>query len=46
MKFFRKFFRGIKEWWIWLTSRRVGAAINNGSSYEEVQAIFEEELKK
>lgn len=46
MKFFRKFFREIKEWWIWLTSRRVDEAINNGASYEEVQAIIEEELAR
>lgn len=46
MKFFRKFFRNIKEWWIWLTSRKVEDAINNGASYEEVQAIVKEELKK
>jgi hypothetical protein len=46
MKFFRKFFRGIKEWWVWLTSRRVGAAINNGSSYEEVCKIVEEEMAR
>jgi hypothetical protein len=46
MKFFRKFFRGIKEWWVWLTSRRVEEAINEGASYDEVCKIVEEELTK
>ena len=36
----------IKEWWIWLTSKKVGQAINNGASYEEVEAIVMEELTK
>lgn len=39
-------FKKIKEWWVWLTSKKVEDAINNGASYEEVQAIVKEELKK
>lgn len=42
----KKFFRKIKEWWIWLTSRRVGQAINDGASWEEVCRIVEEEMRK
>ena len=39
-------FKKIKEWWIWLTSKKVGQAINNGATYEEVEAIVQEELTK
>ena len=39
-------FRRIKEWWIWMFSRRVGEAINRGASYEEVYNIVQEELNK
>ena len=39
-------FKEIKEWWIWLFSKRVGQAINNGASYEEVEAIVVEELTR
>ena len=46
MKFFKKFFRGIKEWWVWLTSKKVGQAINDGATYDEVQAIVEEEMQR
>ncbi len=42
----KKFFRKIKEWWIWITSRRVGQAINDGASWEEVCRIVEEEMSK
>jgi hypothetical protein len=42
----KKFFRKIKEWWIWLTSRKVGQAINDGASWEEVCRIVEEEMRK
>ncbi|MEE0969607.1 MAG: hypothetical protein U0M06_09575 [Clostridia bacterium] len=41
-----KLFRKIKEWFIWLFSKRVGQAINEGASYDEVQAIVEEEMQK
>ena len=39
-------FRKIKEWWVWLTSKRVGQAINDGATYDEVQAIVEEEMQR
>ena len=39
-------FKNIKEWLIWLFSKKVGQAINNGASYEEVEAIVMEELTK
>ena len=39
-------FKKIKEWCIWLFSKKVGQAINEGASYDEVQAMIEEELKK
>lgn len=39
-------FKKIKEWWVWLTSKKVGQAINDGATYDEVMAIVEEELKK
>ena len=40
-------FKNIKEWWIWLTSKKVGQAINDESTtYEEVEAIVLEELTK
>ena len=39
-------FKKIKEWWIWLTSKKVGQAINNGATYEEVEAIVQEEMTK
>ena len=42
----KKFFSKIKEWFIWLTSKKVGQAINDGASYEEVNKIVEEELVK
>lgn len=36
----------IKEWFVWLVSRRVGEAINSGASYEEVLLIVREEAAK
>lgn len=36
----------IKEWFVWLFSRKVGEAINSGASYEEVCAIVREEVEK
>ena len=41
-----KFLRKIKEWWIWLFSRRVGEAINDGLPYEDVCRIVQEEMQK
>lgn len=39
-------FKKIKEWFIWMFSKKVGEAINEGASYEEVQAIVKEEMEK
>lgn len=39
-------FKKIKEWVIWLFSKKVGQAINEGASYEEVQAIVLEEMQR
>lgn len=39
-------FRKINEWWVWLFSKKVGQAINDGATYDEVMAIVEEELEK
>ena len=36
----------IKEMFIWLFSKRVGQAINEGASYEEVCKIVEEEMQR
>lgn len=42
----KKFFGKIKEWFIWLFSKRVEEAINNGATYDEVCAIVREEVAK
>lgn len=39
-------FKKIKEFWIWLTSKKVGQAINNGATYEEVCNIVQEEMQR
>ena len=39
-------FKKIKELWIWLFSKKVGQAINDGATYEEVCNIVQEEMKK
>lgn len=39
-------FKKIKELWIWLFSKKVGQAINDGATYEEVSNIVQEEMKK
>ena len=36
----------IKEWFVWLTSRRVLDAINAGCTYEEVCEVVKEEAAK
>jgi hypothetical protein len=43
---FKKFFRKIKEWFVWFSSKRVLDAINSGATYEEVEEIVEEEMSK
>lgn len=35
-------FKKIKEMFIWIFSRKVGEAINNGASYDEVEKIVKE----
>lgn len=42
----KKLIYKIKETFVWLVSRRVGEAINNGASYEEVLTIVREEAAK
>ena len=40
----KRFLRKIKELFVWITSKRVMVAINNGATYEEVCKIVEEEM--
>lgn len=40
----KKLIRKIKEWFVWLTSRKVMDAINNGATYEEVEMIVKQEV--
>lgn len=40
-----KILRKIKEFYIWLTSKQVLAAINDGASYDEVQQIVQKEAR-
>lgn len=42
----KKFLKWIKEWFIWLTSKRVAQAINDGASYEEVCEIVKQEMER
>ena len=37
-------FKKIKRWLIWLFSRRVQEAINNGADYDEVEKIVDDEI--
>ena len=46
MKLVKKICRWFKREFIWLTSQKVLDAINSGASYEEVEAIVEEEMKR
>ena len=39
-------FKKIKELWIWLFSKKVGQAIDDGATYEEINNIVQEEMKK
>lgn len=39
-------FKKIKEWFIWLFNKRVGQAINDGATYEDVCNIVQEEMSK
>lgn len=42
----KKLFKKVKEWFVWLSSERVGQAINDGATYDEVCKIVEEEMAK
>lgn len=42
----KKLWMKVKEWFVWLTSRRVLNAINAGCTYDEVVAIVNEEVAK
>ena len=39
-------FKKIKEMCVWLFSKKVGQAINDGATYEEVCKIVAEEMSK
>jgi hypothetical protein len=39
-------FKKIKEMFIWLFSKKVGQAINDGATYEEVCKIVQEEMAR
>lgn len=39
-------FKKIKEMFIWLFSKKVGQAINDGATYEEVSEIVKEEMQR
>lgn len=42
----KELWKKVKEWFVWLTSRRVGYAINAGCTYDEVLSIVNEEVAK
>ena len=42
----KKIFRKIREWFVWLTSKRVFDAINSNATYEEVCNIVKEEMSR
>lgn len=42
----RKIIQYIIEWFTWLTSPKVLEAINDGATYEQVEAVVEEELAR
>lgn len=42
----KKFFKKIRELFVWLTSKRVLDAINNGATYENVCNIVKEEVSR
>lgn len=41
----KKLWQKIKEWFVWLTSKRVMEAINSGATYEEVCEVVKEDMK-
>ena len=46
MKLVKKICRWFKREFVWMTSKKVLDAIDSGASYEEVEAIVEEEMKR
>jgi hypothetical protein len=42
----KRFFRWINEQIVWLTSKRVLQALNDGATYEELYKIVEEEMER
>lgn len=42
----KKFFKKIREWFVWLTSKRVLDAINSNATYEDVCNIVKEEMSR
>ncbi len=42
----KTFIKHIKEWFVWLTSKKVGEAINNGASYNEVKQMVNDIIEK
>ncbi len=40
-----KLWQKIKEWFVWLTSKRVMEAINSGATYEEVCEVVKEDMR-
>ena len=42
----KKLLRKLNEWFTGLTSDKVLEAINNGATYEQVEAIVEEEMRR
>ena len=43
---FKRILRTMKEAWVWMTSKKVLDAINEGKTYDEVCAIAEEEAER
>jgi hypothetical protein len=41
----KKLWQKIKEWFVWLTSKRVMEAINSGATYEEVCEVVKEDMR-
>lgn len=41
----KKVFMKIKEWFIWLFSREVGEAMNDGKPYKEVEQIVKRKAR-
>lgn len=42
----KRLIQKIDEWFTWIFSRKVGAAINAGATYEEVEQIVKAEVNK